>query len=507
MNKTNWMLVTALVVLPMLYMSNKWWGSEKDTHTSESLTAQVVSEPMKISINESGALEPKDQIVIVNKVRGKTTILHLIPEGSKVKKGDLLVRLDSSLLEDKHLEQKIRTQNAEAIFIRSKVNLEVQESQAKSEVFLAEQEHVFAKEDLENYIEGEYPDQLKQKESKIVLAREVLERANAKLKWSDVLYQQKYISKTELQADQLAANRSKLELELAINALNLLKAHTHKRSLARFKNKVEQTAMILERTKRKKEADLIQHQAELKAKKSEYNRQKEKLKNIEEEISNTTIVAPESGLVVYATSSRASWRGNTDPLYEGQTVRERQELIYLPTNEGMVAQVNIHEAQLRLVQPGMGVRIRVEAIPEKEFSGKVEKIALMPDAISKWLNPDLKLYSTRILLDEYSSVFKTGMNCQAEIIVEELNKALQIPLQAVVKSEGSYYVFVESGEGSIRKEVEVGLDNGRRIHIKKGLAVGETVSLVPPFVKVEKNKRHVKKKNKKLVGQHKLEKA
>ena len=57
-----------------------------------------------------------------------------------------------------------------------------------------------------------------------------------------------------------------------------------------------------------------------------------KLAKIETQLSMTKIIAPRDGLVVYATSVQGGGRHRmSEPLQEGQAVRERQELIYLPS--------------------------------------------------------------------------------------------------------------------------------------------------------------------------------
>ena len=59
--------------------------------------------------------------------------------------------------------------------------------------------------------------QLKEAEAEITLAQEKLTRARETLKWSKTLFDEKYISQTELQADELAEKEKALNLELARN--------------------------------------------------------------------------------------------------------------------------------------------------------------------------------------------------------------------------------------------------------------------------------------------------
>jgi HlyD family secretion protein len=444
-------------------------------------TFAVKRGPLRISVTESGTIQAREQIILKCEVEGKTTILTLVEEGSRVKKGDLLVELDSSALLDARVDQQIRVQNAEAAFVGARENLAVIENQAKSDIDKAELAFDFAKQDLRKYVEGEYLNQRKEMESQITLAKEELQTAEEKLKWSQKLKEKEYISETELQIDELSAHKNKLNLELAENNLRLLEDFTHPRNLAKLESDVNQADMALERTNRKAKADVVQAEADLKAKESEFGRQQDKLKKNEEQITKTKIYAPADGLAIYATSARSRGRGNEEPLTEGSAVNERQELIYLPTATAAKAVVKVHETSLQKVKPGLPVVVAVDALPGRTFTGRVEKIAPLPDAQMVWLNPDLKVYNAEVYLEGEGDYLRTGMSCKAEIIIEEYDDVIYIPVQAVLRVGGKHTVYVQSSKGFEPREVEIGLDNNRMIRIIRGLQVGEVVLLTPPL--------------------------
>lgn len=456
--------------------------------TKAAATDQLVCEakegPLTISVTESGTIKPREQVIIKNEVEGRTTLLYLIPEGRQVSKGELLVELDVSTLVDERVDQEIRVQNAEASFIESRENLEVVKNQAKSDVSKAELELRFAKEDLSKYEEGEYPNELKDLEARITLAEEELQRAKDKLAWSKVLFEEKYLAETELKADELSAKKAELDLELAKNKLDLLKDYTYKRNIDELKSAVEQAEMALERTQRRTAADIVQAEAQLRARESEFRRQKAKLEKCSEQIAKGKILAPMDGVVVYATSAKASWRGNEEPLAEGQEIRERQELIYLPTADTFMAEIKVHESSLDKVVAGLPVRLTVDALPGRSFDGTVHRIAPLPDAQSAFMNPDLKVYRTEIYVNGGGDVLKTGMSCRAEVIVDHYPSAIYVPLQCVVRIGGKPSVFVPSEAGYEARTVEVGLDNNSMVRILSGLAAGDKVLLTPPLEQV-----------------------
>lgn len=441
----------------------------------------VVKGPLTINVIESGTIKPLQQQIIKSRVEGQAAIIYLIPEGTQVKPGDLLVQLDASQLEEKLAQQQITVQNAEAAFVRSRENVAVVESQGESDVSKAELNHQFAKEDLINYLEGDYPKELKELESKLTLAQEQLKTATEKLRWSQLLYNEKYLSQTELEADRLAKQRNELDLELAQTNLNLLKRFTYKRKVDQFTSNVEQTRLTLERAQRIAKANNIQAQADLRAKQSEYERQKTRQDKLEEQIAFCRMTAPTGGMVVYATSTQTTWRGNVDPLAEGQMVRERQELIFLPTSTNFMAQISIHESKLEKIRLGQEVQLKVDAVPGKVYQGRLTKIAPLPDAQSVFMNPDLKVYITEITLDGDQDQLRTGMSCQAEVLVEQYDQAIYVPVQAVLRINGQPTVWRLQGKQIIPTPVELGLDNNNQVRIISGLGVGDQVMLNPPL--------------------------
>jgi HlyD family secretion protein len=447
-------------------------------------TYRVQKGPLRISVTESGSIEAREKIILKNEVEGTTSIIYLIDEGTRVKKGDLLVELDASQLLDQKIDQEIQVQNAEATFISARENLEVVKNQAQSDVDKAQLDYDFAVQDLKKYLEGDYPNELKDAENKITISKEEVERAKEKVQWSRKLYEESYISQTELQADELSEKRTVLDLELAENDLDLLKNYTRKRKLAQLESDVSQNKMALERETRKAKADIVQAESNLKAKEAEYKRQQDKLEKIKTQIEKAKIYAPADGQVLYATSSSGHRPWDRDePLDEGQQVRERQELIHLPTSTGYNAEIGVHEASLDKVRVGLPAKITVDALPGVTFSGRVATISPLPDAQSTFMNPDLKIYNTTIELDnnESTSLLRAGMNCTVEIVVEQYKEALYVPVQAVIRVGGQPTAYVIDGDELKPRDVEIGLDNDSMIRIVSGLDVGERVSLAPPL--------------------------
>jgi HlyD family secretion protein len=244
--------------------------------------------------------------------------------------------------------------------------------------------------------------------------------------------------------------------------------------------------MALERVTRKAAADIAQAQARLKASEAEFQQQKDKLGKIDIQIVKTKIHAPMDGTVIYASSTKMNWRSSDEPLDEGQLVRERQELIYLPTSASYNAEIKVHESSLKKIRVGLPVKITIDALPGKNFTGRITSIAPLPDATSMFMNPDLKVYASVIEIDGNGNELRNGMSCQVEIVVEYFPEALYVPVQAVIQVGGNPTVYVKEGQKFMPRQIKIGLDNNRMIHVVEGVAPGEVVLLTPPLAAGER---------------------
>jgi HlyD family secretion protein len=441
--------------------------------------------PLTISVPAAGILKAKDPEIIRNSLEGRATIISIIPEGTHVMPGDVLVELDVSTLVDSRVDQVILVKNAEAAFINARETMAITESQAASNVELAQLTLQFAKQDLEKYTGegGDYQNALAAAEGKIKLNAEEKTKAQDYLDWSQRLYNEKYLSKTQLQADQLALQRADLNLQVAANDANLLKQYTYRRQVAQLTSDVSQARMALERAEAKARATIAQAKADLAAKDQEFQRQKDKLTKIDDQITKGRLVAPTEGMVVYATSAEGGHgHDNRQPLADGVQVWERQELIYLPRSTSTIAEVDVQEASLQKVHAGLPALVTVEALAGKKLMGTVTRIAPLPDPQSMWMNPDMKIYKTEIALDTDDPTLRSGMNCKTEIIVEQHADAVYVPVETVLRvgRQPTVYVLNEDGETEPH-QVEIGLDDKSVVRVISGLQEGELVLATPPL--------------------------
>jgi len=468
-------LVAALAV-------TAWLLTRKGGTAGEQVPVFAVQRgPLTIAVTSGGSIQSRDKVVISSELEGNNTLIWVITEGVNVQPGDLLLEFDASDLVEKRNEQEIAVANAEANLIIAEEKLGITEGDCEAALLDREVDQMLANMALEKYQKGDYPQQVRQYDADIALADEELKRAVEKLEWSERLAKEGFLTRTELQADELALQRKQLDLEMSMTKINVLTNYTVLQQRSTLESTRRRAERALARVKWQNKASLRQVETEVNARTRERDRATNRLEELNFQISKSKIYAPTNGMILYASTVQiASRKWWIKPLEVGSMAVERQELIYIPLESGMVVEVMIPEASLNKIDTGMPARVKIDAFPGRVFDGRLVKIGILPDGQSAQLNPDLKLYKCEIECDFKDITIRPGMSCDVELIKEAYEDALYVPVQCVVRVEGVPRVYVNDDGEWVPRIVRVGLDNNRMIHVLEGVRAGEEVMLAPP---------------------------
>ena len=483
-----WMVAVALVAAAVA----AWFFGGGDGSDETTPVFTVAEGPLTIGITASGSVQSRDKVVLRSELEGRNTILWVVEDGVSVKTGDLLVEFDAAALVEKRNDQEITANTAHGNLIIAEERLEVTKGECEGNLLEREVTLDLAKMALEKYEKGDFPEEKRQREADIALADEELQRAAEKLDWSRKLAKEGFLTRTELQADELALRRKEIDLEMAKTKMNVLTNYTVHQQRATLQSDVRKATRAVTRTQWQNKSQIRQGETEIVQRSREYYRATNRLAELNFQISKSKIYAPTNGIVLYSSTAKRRWWEN--PLAAGESAVQRQELIYIPLDEGMIIEIMVPEASLNKLEAGMAATVKVDAFPDQVFNGKLSKIGILPDAQSTRLNPDLKMFKCELECDFRDAVVRPGMSCDIELIKETYAKAVYCPIQCVVRIDGDAYVYVQDGSEWILRKVEVGLDNNRMIHILKGVEPGEIIMTAPP---VQEEKEEDKKDGKK----------
>jgi RND family efflux transporter MFP subunit len=137
------------------------------------------------------------------------------------------------------------------------------------------------------------------------------------------------------------------------------------------------------------------------------------------------------------------------------------------------------------VVPGVAATVRVPELPDREFPGKVTRIA---DA----LQSGTRTLLTEIDIPNPDGALAPGIYCTVELQILRKTPSLLVPADAIIfNREGMQVAVVNNGKAELRK-LKVKRDLGTRVEVDSGIRAGEQVILNPPVTLVNGSKVQVR---------------
>lgn len=230
--------------------------------------------------------------------------------------------------------------------------------------------------------------------------------------------------------------------------------------------------------KKRRDYQLEQNRLKIRIKRQE-DRVKELQRLIDkyqEAIKATRIVSTGSGLVMFERDYSGKKFSKDSQVYMYWEI----PLAVLPDMSTVISSANIKEIDVTKIHLNDSVSITVDALPKKQFSGKVVKIANMGEDHK---NFDMKVFKVNIQFDESDPELKPGMTCANNIVFSHSKNTLIVPLEAVFSENGQKFVYLKKGSEVVKTEVKTGAEDDKNIVIKEGLNEGDKVLLNNPETK------------------------
>lgn len=448
----------------------RWWGAA--VGGPGAFTVRPLDLPIVLS--EDGELKPVQSTEIRNEVEGQATIVFIIPESSKVKKGDLLIELASDDLKERLEKEQIDLRSTQAAYAAAVQELAITLNENASKLKKAEIDKAVAELELRQYIDGDYQKARKAAEIDIIQTRMDIDRKLEEIQKSQRLLDRKFI--TQAKMDQLKFELEKAQMTLEKNelALQILETYEKPKNETQKSSAVEQATQELEREQKRAESRAAQAQAKLDEQKALLALRESRVRRFEEQLTKCKIFAPSDGVVQYP-NPEGNWRGGGEPLAVGKQVMENELLLVLPNTTQMLVATRVHEADRHLVVEGLPCEVRVPAVPGRVFSGKVAKVARFADSANRWLNPNLKEHAAEVLLDEFDAALSPGDSAEVKILVDTVSNVLAVPVQSVFTRGPRHFVFVRNALKPQPVEVKLGRSNTQMIEVASGLKAGDVV--------------------------------
>jgi len=191
----------------------------------------------------------------------------------------------------------------------------------------------------------------------------------------------------------------------------------------------------------------------------------------EEDIRNATIRSPIDGVVLSRDREVGDAVSSILVMGAGATL-----IMTVGDLSEVYVKGKVDESDIGKIYLGQAARITVESYKNQRFTGKVTKLS--PMGVEK---DNVTTFEVRVSISNESRKLMADMTANAEIMLEEHPHTLTIPEGAVIyKKDRSTAVEIPDPEqktGKRRIPVTLGISNGSRTEILKGVSEGQQVVL------------------------------
>jgi multidrug efflux pump subunit AcrA (membrane-fusion protein) len=279
-------------------------------------------------------------------------------------------------------------------------------------------------------------------------------------------------AQSELEEAKKALARARLELQG-----NELRARLEAEKYTIAVSDAEEHVRELEK---KIEGERIAARADVAIARQKRDKAQYDVRDTERILGSLQIKAPNDGLVSLLPNFRAGGPGRAAPEFRrGDRAWFGAQIAELPDLSQVQMTARVDEADRGRVQPGSTVRVRVDAVPDKDLTGSLKDISVVakPD-FTTW--PPVRNFDMVISLSDSDPRLRSGMSASARVELDRLPDVLVVPTGGVFQKGAATVVYIVKG-GEIESRAVNVLRRGRdHVAIASGVGEGDRIALKEP---------------------------
>lgn len=440
------------------------------------LTVPVEAKDITVRITASGKIQPIQSVNISPKSSGLLADLN-VEQGDKVKKGQIIARMDNSEIKMRIIQYKANLEQAKAQLAESLAGSRPEEiAQGKARVDQAQAQLAIIR-------EGNRLQEIQQAQAQVDSAKAAIELTQSRLKRYQDLAKNGAISQDSLEQYISENRKAKANLEEAQKRLSLLKIGNRNQDIQKQQAIVNQEKEGLRKLENGNRPEEI---ARLKAAVASVEAQ---LKQQQVQLEDTIIRAPFAGII---TQRYATVGGFVSPAVSASSSASATSTSIVALAKGLEVLANVPEVDIPQIKQGQKVEITVDAYPDEIFHGQVRLIA--PEAV---VEQNVTSFQVRVTVNKGSEKLRSGMNVSEVIFLgNNIQNALLIPQELIVTRKGKTGVWLlgEKNQPEFNL-VKIGANIDNEVQVLDGLKAGDRIFIDIPKTK-EKAKTESSKENK-----------
>lgn len=438
--KKKWILVMAVAVIlvaAVLIMKNRR-STSAGTEQQKVQTEEVSRRDLSKSVGATGTIvSKKSRDLSVNLTEAEVKKVY-VSVGDTVKKGDKLIKFDTSEAEENLADAKTALDKA-----NQKNRLaEADADRSVSDAYSTQSYQIETAKDAKDKAYSDYQDAKKAHEkAKKKLAE--YKKAEEKAKKAYTENPSDVTTKTAYDTASANVEQQKQSVETAKQQMKTAKA-TWQSQVKAYEQTVKSQSSSVAAAKSSQSSTKLNEDT---------SAQEQQVRQYQKQVDNGILCAPFAGIITAVNYE-------TGENYAGGTVITIQDC------SSYEIEAEIGEYDISSVKKGQTVIIKTDATGEEEMTGKVSEIS--PVSVSSGSIGDTAglsagtggvqaagssdiSYRIRITIDNPSELLRLDMSANLSIIQEQHENALTVPYNAVqTKDDGTYYVTQQKDDGSTK---------------------------------------------------------
>ncbi len=401
------------------------------------------------------------------------SVLEVVPHGTFVKKGDLLIDLDEKNLKKKIDAMKAAVPLLELEMTAASEELKKLEKTTPLSLSSSRRSKQNAEEDLAYFEDVSRPMREKDAKKDVTAAENYLSYATEELNQLKKMYERDDLTEeTEeiiLKRAQNSVDDSTWMLEQTRERARRLLETSIPREEERLRASLELQQINWRAGEKSTRDALARAKLELAAQRRAREEAALSLAEHEADLDALDLRAPHDGVVYYGMNQKGKWTTAATverKLIPGGKLTMREIVMTVADPSRLHLRVMAPEDKVGDLDSGQAAEITLKSSSKTKVKGKVESVSAIPYADSS--------FDTVISLakpDGETKVFP-GMNATAEVVVYEKKDAVSVPSKAIKKDGDNSFVTLKGGK---KRVVTTGRTQGDQSEILKGLSVGDEI--------------------------------
>ena len=275
---------------------------------------------------------------------------------------------------------------------------------------------------------------------------------------------------TDVMAAKFAAQKSRLDASKQ-EIVSVIEGEEAKLKVADAEQKVKETEAKLN-------ADQTAAAADLASKQQKHDQAEFQVQQDVRSLAMLTLRAPLDGVV--ALQNHWQPQGGSTPFKQGDRAWPGAAIAELPDPSTLKISARVEEAERGQLKVGQTGTVRVEAVPDGSFEGRVDTISPTAslDFNAGWPVP--RNFSVEVALAKGDARLAPGMGAVVRVAVDRVSDGIVIPSAALFRKAGRTVAYVRRGSKFEETTVEVLRRSGDEALVSKGLQPGQQLALKDP---------------------------